>query len=409
MLRDRRLLLAAIIAVAVVLSFPPGQHREQPVKLFPDSATYLQWTIGRPPTAWLFYTLIGSGSAVRVVQSVLSIVAWTLFGWAALGVVGALAAAGLAAALPVALWNFTVLSEPLSLTFGDALGAATLALGRQWTARRFAAWGALALLFTGVRVENFVVVPIFAAALLAWHRSHWRALGSIAVAAAAVFLLFGVVLDKDSRNWQNRMTNIVLTRILPDAELADEFYRRGLPREPALLAHQGQMLADYSPEFRQQTPAFQRWLDDESRTTYVAWLATVAPHRQLIAWIDIIMARAQNDYYTGGVRFPDIARDLIPYYDAILLPFRIWVWLALAPIACAVVTRRLCFIDLFALAYIAAVYALAFVVFHADAGEIDRHIMLAAALYRLTPIVVLGCVWERTAIPASRSVSGAVS
>jgi hypothetical protein len=62
---------AAVVASALVLSFPPTQHVEQPVKLFPDSATYLQWTNGRPPTPPLFYALVGSGFAVCIVQTVL--------------------------------------------------------------------------------------------------------------------------------------------------------------------------------------------------------------------------------------------------------------------------------------------------------------------------------------------------
>jgi hypothetical protein len=388
---------AAVVAIALVLSFPPAQHVEQPVKLFPDSATYLQWTNGRPPTPPLFYALVGSGGAVCLVQTVLSILAWAAFGWTALGVVGATFAAALAAAAPVALWNFTVLSEPLSLTLGAALCAATLALGRQWTRLRFLTWAAVALLFTGVRVENFVIVPLLGAALLAWHRAHWRALGIIGAAAAALFLVFGVWLDKQSRNWQTRMTNIILTRVLPDADLVEEFYRRGLPREAALQEYRGQMLEDYSVEFRQRTPAFQQWLDSESRAAYVRWLATAAPHRMLIAWMDIIMERCQNDYYSAGVRMPRIASDLIPLYDAVQLPFRQWVWLALVPIACAAVTRRLYFVDLFALAFLAAIYVMAFVVYHGDAGEFDRHMVLVAALYRMAPLVVLASIWERVA------------
>ena len=53
-------------------------------------------------------------------------------------------------------------------------------------------------------------------------------------------------------------------------------------------------------------------------------------------------------------------------------------------------TRRVRFVDLFALAYLAAVYLMAFVVFHADTGELDRHMSLVAALYRMAPVVVLG-------------------
>jgi hypothetical protein len=202
------------------------------------------------------------------------------------------------------------------------------------------------------------------------------------------------VLDKQSTNWQNRLTNVVLTRILRDQSLAEHFFAAGLPREPMLLAHKGRMLMYYSPEFRQQTPRFQRWLDGPSRTTYVRWLATIEPHRLLIADIDLATARVSNGYYMGGVSYPRAATALVALYDAAALPFRFWWPLALVPLLAVGLARRVRFIDLFALAYCAAVYGMTFVVFHADTGELDRHMTLVAALYRMAPIVVLACLWQ---------------
>src|SRR4030095_2302955 len=109
----RFLPFVAVAATALVLSVPPPQHPDHPITLFPDSVTYLQWSHGRPPTPSLFYLLVGSGRTACIVQTVLSVLCWTALGWTALGVAGALLAAALAASLPVALWNLTVLSEPL--------------------------------------------------------------------------------------------------------------------------------------------------------------------------------------------------------------------------------------------------------------------------------------------------------
>lgn len=402
---SRWLPFVAVVATALLFSFPPAQHPDQPIKLFPDSVTYLEWSHGRPPTPSLFYAVVREGSAIRVVQTILSVVCWSGFGWNALGVPGAVYAAALAASLPVALWNFTVLSEPLTLSLGAALFAVTLALGRRWTRLRFAAWSAVALLFTGVRVENFVVVPILCAALIVWHRSRWRLVGAVGAAAAAMFLVFGVLLDKQAANWQARMTNVVLTRILPDAELAAEFHARGLPDEASLLAYRGHMLEYYDGEFHARTPAFQHWLDGDSRATYVRWLATAAPHRLLLAWMNTITQRGQYDYYTAGVQLPGSAHDLASFYDAVHVPFRFWPWLTAVPVLCAVLWRRPRFVDAFALAFLAAVYALTFVVYHADSGELDRHMVLVSALYRMAPVVVLGSVWERIVGAVARSAT----
>lgn len=384
-----------VVAVALALGFPPEQHPAHPINLFPDSSTYLNWTIGRPPTPWLFYALVGDGAAVRVAHTLLSLLCWTAFGWFALGLPGAIVAAALGLSLPVALWNYTVLSEPLTLSLGAALCAATLALGQRWSRARFAAWAACVLLFSCVRVENFLIVPLFCAALLLWHRRRWLAIGAVGSVAAALFLLFGVLLDRQSTNWQNRLTNVVLTRILRDPALSHQFHVNGMPREPMMLAHTGRMLMYYSPEFRAQTPAFQRWLDGPSRSTYIRWLATLQPHRMLIADMDRATARLTNGYYMGGTQYPRAATALIALYDALAIPFRFWWLLGLVPVSCAALTRSVRFADVFALIYLAAVYAMSFVVFHADTGELDRHMTLAAALYRMAPLVALACIWQR--------------
>src|SRR5499425_2454990 len=201
---------AAVVATALALSFPSPQV----AKIFPDSVTYLHWSEGRPPTVPLFYLVFRPDAPINIAQTVLSMVAWTTMGWMLLGLVGAIYAAMLAVSLPVLLWNLSVLSESLGLTFGAALCAATVALGRQWTRPRFAIWAACAVLFTGVRVENFLFVPPLCAALLLWHRARWLPLTLVGGAAALLFLVFGVILDRGTDHWQNRMTNVVLTRIL---------------------------------------------------------------------------------------------------------------------------------------------------------------------------------------------------
>lgn len=395
-----------IAALAIAVGFPPAQHPEQPVKLFPDSATYLTWTMGRPPAPWLFYTLVGHGWAVCVVQTILGVACWTAFGWAVLGIVGALFFALVALAQPVSLWNFTVLSEPLTLTAAAALFAATLALGRRWTAARAMFWTAAVLVFTAARVENFVVVPFLCAALLIAQPRRWRWLIGVAGATAALFIVFGVLLDKESRNWQTRMTNVVLTRILVDHELGPDFQQRGLPVDVTLLAYRGEMLKDYDPAFRAATPAFQRWLDIESRPTYLRWLASLDAQRVLMRAMDENVTTYDDPYYTAGIRLPPIGAALAPFYANAALPFTAWVSLAIVPIGCIAIRRPRRFIDLFALAFMAAVYALAFVVFHADSGELPRHMVLVAALYRLAPLVVLGCVCEVARFAPRRRVRG---
>jgi hypothetical protein len=393
----RWLPLAALFAGFLWVSYPPNESVRFPIKTFPDSASYTTWGYGRPPVPFLFYSLVGSGSAAVMAQTVLSLISWMALGWAALGLPGAAVAGVLASALPVVLWNKTVLSESLALSLGAAFLAASLALGRRWSVPRLALWVACLLLYTGVRVENFFLVPPLIAALLLWHRRHWKALAAASVAAAALFVVFSVVIDKQNRNWQIRMTNIVLTRILQNPALSQEFLRRGLPDEPALLAARGRMLAAYDPAFVAATPRFQQWLDEQSRATYLGWLRTLAPHRILVAGFDHAMRHWPYafNYYLAGVHLPGSAWDFYPWSHAMRLPFTQWICLALIPLACALLTWQVIFADLFVPAYLVAVYLMAFAVFHGDTGEMDRHLVLTAALYRFAPVIALAPVWER--------------
>jgi len=393
--------LAAVIATALAFDFPPVQRPAQPIKMFPDSATYLSWGYGRPPMPFLFFSLIGTGRPAVLIQTVLSIVCWTALGWSLLGVAGAIYAVALAGSLWVSMWNFTVLSEGPTLSFGAALLTATLALGRRWSWPRFALWAATALIFTGIRVENVFLPAVLLGALLVWHRKRWLPLGAVGIVFGTLFAIFGLLIDKENHNWSIRMTNLVLTRILPDPQLSAYFHARGLPYEPNLLAWKNQMLAAYQPSFVEQTPEFQRWLEDGSRAAYMEWMMGLDPHRRLLQQIDWITTREQEGhaYYAGAVNLPGVAMDLNRLYDAVRIPFRDWRWLALVPVACALLSWRIRFVDVFAIAYMIGVYVVAFIVFHGDSGELARHMSFVNMLYRIAPVVALGCIWERLGTP----------
>jgi hypothetical protein len=212
-----------------------------------------------------------------------------------------------------------------------------------------------------------------------------------------MFVAFSIVIDKQNHNWQIRMTNIVLTRILPDPKLRNEFLARGLPDEPALLAARGRMLAAYDPAFVAETPRFQHWLDEQSRPTYVAWLRGLEPHQMMFGAMDHVIKHWPYvfNYYMAGMRLPTSAWDFYPWSNAMRLPFVEWRCLALIPIACAVLTLQVTFADIFAIAYLVAVYLMAFAVYHGDTGELDRHLVLTATLYRFAPVIALAPIWER--------------
>jgi hypothetical protein len=48
-----------------------------------------------------------------------------------------------------------------------------------------------------------------------------------------------------------------------------------------------------------------------------------------------------------------------------------------------------------ALGYLGAIYCLAFIVYHGDTGDLERHMVLVSSLYRMAPVVALACPRDR--------------
>jgi hypothetical protein len=42
-----------------------------------------------------------------------------------------------------------------------------------------------------------------------------------------------------------------------------------------------------------------------------------------------------------------------------------------------------------------AIYCLAFIVYHGDTGDLERHMVLVSSLYRMAPVVALACPRDR--------------
>jgi hypothetical protein len=95
--------------------------------------------------------------------------------------------------------------------------------------------------------------------------------------------------------------------------------------------------------------------------------------------LDHILTRSESghEYYAAGVALSGAAMNLNRLWDRARLPLSTWVWLAAVPIVCAAATRRIRSLS----ATLGAIYCLAFIVYHGDTGDLERHMVLVSSLY----------------------------
>lgn len=214
---------------------------------------------GHAPRLWgtpLLYAMLPGDPARAFVQWALGTLAWGLLAWVVAArlrtgpgkVIGAAGILLLGLMPQVAAWDFTILSEPLSIT----LGVLTLALLLQWlaTGSRAALIGmtAAAFWFAFVRPELWLVVGVVAVVLVvrAWRdRAHRRppalAYGVLLVAIIWVNQItptmsrtygersYGLTLEETTFNYRLRM------QVLPNPEITAVYRDRlDMPRCTAL-------------------------------------------------------------------------------------------------------------------------------------------------------------------------------
>jgi hypothetical protein len=258
------------------------------------------WAGPRAPVTPLLWKLTGSLTSFVVLQTVVSIVAWSTLavvvgllarrGWPRL-VAGGLVL-GFAATTPIVQWDRSVLSENISLSLLALLFATSILWAHRPTLRRAGALVAVALVFAATRDTHIWVVALLALALGAY--ASWRATGQrahrnphaaagvawMAAALAVVVLLTGWSSAAAHRTQRN-VVNVFSVRVFPYVDRVDWFADHGMPEAARVrkLARAAKAVDGNAPVVGIDTdaPVFAalgRWLRDDGTSTYVEWLLT---------------------------------------------------------------------------------------------------------------------------------------
>jgi len=283
------------------------QARAAPVLQWTDSKAYASlasrspwsvafWTGPRPPLVPLVIKVFGTSTGFVTVQAVIAALAWGLLAWT----VGRLVPPGwrrlvatwtilaFATALPITLWNRSVLSESLSMSTLALVFVGFIWTARRWTWPRLVATSGACLCFAAARDAQIwtvafllVAVGVFAALRLARGRS----VGAGRAGALALALLVVVAITEWGTVASHRTTpdvaDVFYARVFPYPDRVAWFATHGMPQQQRI-----DQLARAVPTPNSVAPvvfigptdpgfaSLRRWLATDAPRVYARWLIT---------------------------------------------------------------------------------------------------------------------------------------
>jgi hypothetical protein len=419
--RERVLIL---VAVAFVLFHLIGFVHAQP-RTFPDTATY-EVTAGEPvlsadflagwraPTLPLLYKFVTGDEARIWAQLAISIVCWLALAVAVAVTIRdrrlrpwAFAAVLLFALAPaVVLWDATLLSESVSISLTAAVVATWLwIVGRpSWWA--YGAMVVLAAAWALARDPNGYMIVLIALALAVstaisrnWgvaRRMRLAATLALVGVAAVSYLSASVHFIR----WGLPLQDLIAKRIAPESHQLAYFEDRGMPVTPELLAamkadREGMAQLEHppgydSPQYLRDATPFHRWLLTDGRSTYTNFLLT---HPGVVAEAFEHLGQTLLNPEIGGYKSAAAPWDA-GVASAAVYPDRdlqMVAWLAVALSLGAFVAvrfgpRRDWTVPLF---LIVTSLPFAFIVWHGEVLELDRHGLLPSIFLRLGVLLLV--------------------
>ncbi len=419
------------------------------------------WAGDKPPTAALAFKLAGiDGERIGRLQSVLSVLCWFVFGLCLAGGVRSLAgrlglvtlALAMSFTVPVNQWDRVLLSESLSLsltvlTVGLAVALARVAFGSDRdsaasapsegrgmrTLLLVAATVVSGFLLALTRDTNVFLVAFLALGILLLAvvgRARASAIpsdrkGWMPLLAAALGLLLVTFLGHElmvrSERWRDPLTNVLLSRVVPNPEVYRVFVEKlGLPenrtfaryrkRKAWSRVHFGEPIRTRFLTGDPEVADVHHWMRESGRAAYARYLLVMRPRASLLQSFAALRAGASRStwrQFGKGAGQKDWTLALTRWFMP-SLPARPAPLIIAFGVACltGLAVPRVRVLAVVAAFLLAAAWIQAFLSFHGDDSNLARH-AAPAALAESVGLVLLGVAllaWAGTRL--QRSIRG---
>ncbi len=381
-------------------------------------------------TPLLFKAAGGDDRTIVRLQSGLSVLCW-------LGLAAVVAAqlrrplARLAAGISICVfsllrlvnqWDAILLSESLAFSLLALCLASTIALGRSLVDRSSSRvplavlWTAACGLLAVTRDSNLYLLATAWGVFVLWlvvDTARRSARGGsprlrrdllLPVLLLAPVLIAGHLVLRASSRWHDPLINVVLQRIVRHPEIYEGWVARyGMPRNAVFEAYAGKRAwqrSDAGPPIRErfwdrdpEVEDVRIWLMERGMASYTRYLVWDHPRESLTtslrAFARYVSSRDTLGQYGKGVGTTPFTIALTNrVYRGSERPLSVWVGLLAAAAAFALLFPAARLLSLVSLFLIASAWAQAFVTFHGDVSNVDRHMVVCGVLVRLGALLL---------------------
>jgi hypothetical protein len=414
--RHLQLLSWCVLLIAFLWRAWVVHHAVPSARVFHDTKLYFSsaqnplfsrgiWAGDRSPVPLLFFKGCHNDTAlIRDASLLLSVLGWLALAAAVarslrfpvLRILGAFLVLWLASSHEVVLWNDAVLSESLSFTTAALFLASAISFferPKEWLAPLVLT----AALFGLCRDSNAYLVLMLGLLWLAvaiYRAARQRASSLnvlVALAFVAIFLISNASTNKGER-WQYPLTNVIVSRVLPDPSAREQFVALGMPSD-GLRA--GRPRRSYNTDKRLK--AFQDWVATHGKRAYMRYLAGNPRYLLSAPLVELPSLLGES---LGGYDPAGMSAAWPWQYDWPWLRSGWWVRLAALPALCAALLvlfgwrARVSPLASIGITLAVLLYPHALVIWHGDAMEVVRHGLQVAFQLELALICLVLAVAE---------------
>jgi len=377
---------------------------------FPDSREYMEaasspifskqlWGGIKPPLVPIIYKLLHNNvEAITFVQLGFSIFSWIFLAYAVARTLNSsfllpfvyVLILGFSLSSGISMWNRLILSESFSLSILACFIGIWILILKEITFKRVVMLIIISTMFAFVRNANGFMLLMLCGILVIFtflnrRTNQRRYYIAISITFFILFLTSNAISNTNNR-WTIYFLNVVSMRILPDKELRAYFENHGMPVNESLMARAGKWSHedDFAYYKDPELEHFRNWLYSHGKSIYFRYLLT-HPSYLISKPLKDFQSMMYGDrlIYYAPKGFP-VNESLFSYLSSWTL-FPVYVFLGGLFFGLNLIfafSRKL-IISWAPIITILLVYPLAAIVWHADAMEIDRHVLPVAVQARL--------------------------